>query len=159
VFATSTSPRKLPTLTALGAIGIDSTSHDVALRVQEETDGAGADVVLDIVGEGVVQQNIDAAAVQGRIVCLGRLAGTVGQFNLDEFSRKRIVMIGVTFRTRTSEERFQVVRRFTNEILPLLRAGSVVPMIDRAFALPEVEQAEAYMKTSTGIGKILIDVA
>jgi NADPH2:quinone reductase len=68
-------------------------------------------------------------------------------------------MIGVTFRTRTSEERFQVVRRFTNEVLPLLSAGSVVPMIDRSFALPEVEEAEAYMKTSTGIGKILIDVA
>ncbi|MCW2709558.1 MAG: Alcohol dehydrogenase zinc-binding domain protein [Frankiales bacterium] len=159
VFATSTSPRKLPTLTALGAVSIDATSEDVARRVQEETDGLGADVVLDIVGEGVVQQNIDAAAVQGRIVCLGRLAGTVGQFNLDEFSRKRIVMTGVTFRTRTSEERFQVVRRFTNEILPLLRAGSVVPMIDRSFALPEVELAEDYMKTSAGIGKILIDVA
>jgi NADPH2:quinone reductase len=159
VFATSTSPRKLATLTALGAIGIDATAHDVARQVQDETDGAGADVVLDIVGEGVVQQNIDAAAVQGRIVCLGRLAGTAGQFNLDEFSRKRIVMIGVTFRTRTSEERFQVVRRFTDEILPLLAAGSVVPMVDRSFALPEVEEAEAYMKTSTGIGKILIDVA
>lgn len=159
VFATSTSPAKLQALLELGGIAISSASEDVAARVQEETLGYGADVVIDIVGQGVVQQNIDAAAVQGRIVCLGRLAGTNGSFNLDEFSRKRITMVGVTFRTRTAQERFDVVRQFTEQVLPLLTSGAVRPLLDRSFPLAAVEEAETYMKTSEGLGKITIDVA
>jgi NADPH2:quinone reductase len=158
VFATSTSPLKLEALEDLGAVPINASSDDVAARVQEETSGRGADIVVDVVGQGAVQANIDAAAIQGRIVCLGRLAGTQGAFNLDEFSRKRITMIGVTFRTRTLAERFEVVRRFVEEGLPLLEAGTVRPLLDRVFPLSAVEDAEAYMKTGNGLGKIVISV-
>ena len=159
VFATSTSARKLAALRERGALPIDASSEDVAARVQQETHGQGVDVVIDVVGQGAVQQNIDAAAVRGRIVCLGRLAGVNGTFNLDEFSRKRITMVGVTFRTRTPEERFEVVRRFREEVVPLLTTGAVRPVVDRAFPLSALQDAEDYMKASQGLGKILIDVA
>jgi NADPH2:quinone reductase len=158
VFATSSSSRKLDTLEGLGAVPINTSSDDVAARVQEATSGHGADVVIDIVGQGAVQSNIDAAAIQGRIVCLGRLAGTQGAFNLDEFSRKRITMIGVTFRTRTLAERFEVIRRFVEQGLPLLEAGTVRPLVDRVFPMSSVEDAEAYMRSSQGLGKIVISL-
>ncbi len=159
VFATSTSPKKLAQLRERGGIPIDASSEDVAARVQQETHGRGVDVVIDVVGQGAVQQNIDAAAVRGRIVCLGRLAGVNGTFNLDEFSRKQITMVGVTFRTRTSEERFEVVRRFGEEVVPLLSTGAVRPVVDRSFPMTALQDAEDYMRASQGLGKILIDVA
>jgi NADPH:quinone reductase len=96
--------------------------------------------------------------VTGRIICLGRLAGTEGSFNLDEFSRKRIRMIGVTFRTRTFEERTAVISRFREEMLPLLESHAVRPMIDSTFPLADVERAEQYVRDNQSFGKVVIDV-
>jgi NADPH:quinone reductase len=159
VIATSTTSWKVEALRRLGCEAVDASSDDVLAVVAKLTDGRGVDVVVDIVGQGVVQQNIDAACVQGRIVCLGRLAGTDGSFNLDEFARKRIHMVGVTFRTRSMQERFGVVERFRARVLPLLGRDEVRPVVDRTFPLNRVEEAEDYMKSGQGFGKVVIDLA
>ncbi len=158
VFATSTTPWKLSMLRELGCHALGADSRDLAAAVLDLTDGRGVDVVIDIVGHGVVQQNIDAAAVRGRIICLGRLAGTQGSFDLDEFSRKRIHMIGVTFRTRSMQERFRVVDRFRDEVLPQLERGEILPVVDRTFALAAVDEAERYLQSGKGFGKVIIDL-
>lgn len=158
VFATTNSPGKLDALAELGAEPLDSSNGPLAPLLDRLTDGHGVDVVIDIVGATAVQDNIDAAAVTGRIVCLGRLAGTEGTFNLDEFSRKRIRMIGVTFRTRSLEERFAVISRFRRELLPLLAAREVRPVIDRTFSLAETEEAEQYVRDNRSFGKVVIRV-
>jgi len=158
VFATTNSAAKLDALAELGAEPLDSSTGPLSPAIETMTDGRGVDVVIDIVGAGVVQDNIDAAAVKGRIVCLGRLAGTEGSFNLDEFSRKRIRMIGVTFRTRTLEERTAVVSRFRDEMLPLLESQAVKPVIDCTFPLAEIERAEQYVRDNQSFGKVVIEV-
>jgi NADPH:quinone reductase-like Zn-dependent oxidoreductase len=158
VFATTNASAKLAALAELGGEPLDSSSGPLAPTIDRLTDGRGVDVVIDIVGATVVQDNIDAAAVTGRIVCLGRLAGTEGTFNLDEFSRKRIRMIGVTFRTRTLEERTAVVSRFREEMLPRLEAREIRPVIDRAFPLAEIERAEQYVRDNRSFGKVVIEV-
>ena len=116
------------------------------------------EVVIDIVGAGSVQDNIDAAAVKGRIVCLGRLAAHEGRFNLDEFSRKRIHMIGVTFRTRTFEERAAAVTRFREEMLGSLSSGELQPVIDRSFSFREIEEAQRYMREKRNFGKVIVEM-
>jgi hypothetical protein len=49
-------------------------------------------------------QNLEAAALLGRIVNVGRLGGMTGEFNFDLHALKRIDYIGVTFRTRSLDE-------------------------------------------------------
>jgi NADPH:quinone reductase-like Zn-dependent oxidoreductase len=159
VFATTNSAAKLPLLTELGAHALDSSTGPVAPAVYELTDGRGADVVIDIVGGDAVQDNVDAAAITGRIVCLGRLAGTEATLNMDEFSRKRVRMIGVTFRTRSLEERVAVVARFREEVIPLLENGDVRPVIDRRFSLAQTADAEQYVRDNHNFGKVVIDIA
>jgi NADPH:quinone reductase len=158
-FGSTNSPAKLPLLSSLGCVGIDSSHGGIAATIRQLTDDMGVDVLIDIVGAGVVQDNIDATAVSGRIVCLGRLAGTEGTFNLDEFSRKRIHMIGVTFRTRTFAERASAVRKFRAEMFGSLSAGVIHPIIDRVFSLHEIEDAENYMGENHSRGKIVIEIA
>ena len=89
----------------------------VAQTVRSATGGRGADVVVNILGGAALQENIDAAAVLGRIICLGRVSGTRGELDLDEFARKRITMTGITFRTRT-------VRRTASGRRPLHRRSA-----------------------------------
>lgn len=159
VFATTNTASKLATLAELGSEPLDSSHGPLAPTINDLTSGRGVDVVIDVVGAAVVQDNIDAASVTGRIVCLGRLAGTEGIFNLDEFSRKRIHMIGVTFRTRTLAERIEVIGRFRDELLPQLASRAIRPVIDRTFPLAEIEAAEQYVRDNRSFGKVVIEVA
>ena len=116
----------------------------------------GAHVVIDIVGAAAAKINIDAAAIGARIVCLGRVGGTSATFDLDEFARKRLRMIGVTFRTRSLAERIEAVTRFRNELLPAIASGLVKPVIDRVFPLDAAGQAQDYMRGDMHFGKIVL---
>ena len=60
-------------------------------RRRAATDGHGADVVIDILGGTALTENVAAAAIQGRIICLG-VSGPRGELDLDEFGRKRLQM-------------------------------------------------------------------
>ena len=158
VFATTNSAAKLPLLTELGAQALDSSLGPIAPAIQRLTNDLGAGVVIDIVAGDTVPDTIDATAIAGRIVCLGRLGGTDVAFNIDEFSRKRIRLIGVTFRTRTLEERFAVVARFRDHALPLLESGDIRPVIDRRFTLDQTADAEQYVRDNHNFGKVVIEI-
>ncbi len=157
VFGTTTKQDKADRLADLGCDApIVRGVSNVVDVVNDATDSVGVDVVVDVLGAAVVQENIDAARVSGRIICVGRLSGTDGRFDLNEFSRKRIHMVGVTFRTRTMQERFDVTARFCREMLPALENHQVQPVWDRCFSLDDVADAEAYLKAGSQFGKVLL---
>ena len=157
VLGTAGNTDKLNRLRALGCdVPINYRSEQVAPVVHEHTGGRGADVVIDIAGAAAAEININAAAIGARIVCLGRVGGARATFDLDEFARKRLRMIGVTFRTRSLAERIEAVGRFRNELLPAIASGSVKPVIDRVFSLDAAGQAQDYMRCDMHFGKIVL---
>lgn len=133
-------------------------SEDIAEAVRSATSGRGADVVVDILGGAAVPENIAAAAVLGRIICLGRVSGASGELDLDEFARKRIQMTGVTFRTRTFEERCAVISRFVTGLLPALENGDVRPVWDRSFDWADYADAESHLRSGDQFAKVLLSV-
>jgi NADPH:quinone reductase len=159
IVGTTSRQAKAERLRSLGCdVAVVRGSADVAQAVASATGGRGADVVVDILGGAAVQENIDAAAVLGRIICLGRVSGSRGELDLDEFARKRITMTGVTFRTRTSGERRAVVARFIAGLLPALERGEVRPVWDRAFDWTDCAGAEAFLRSGSQFGKVLLSV-
>jgi NADPH:quinone reductase-like Zn-dependent oxidoreductase len=159
VFGTTSKEAKVERLRALGCdIPIVRGSVDVAETVRSATDGRGANVVVDILGGAALQENVAAAAVLGRIICLGRVSGPRGELDLDEFARKRIQMTGITFRTRTFEERCAVVARFIREMLPVLQKTEVRPIWDRSFEWTDPVQAEMFLRSGNQFGKVLLSV-
>jgi len=159
VFGTAGSPDKLERLRALGCdVPINYRSEDFVAVIRERTQSRGADVVIDLVGSHTAQGNVDAAAIRGRIVCVGRVAGLDATMNLDEFSRKRIHMIGVTFRTRSMEERIAAVRAFCDDVLPALAQGTIRPVIDSVHPLREAAAAQERMRANQHFGKIVLKV-
>jgi NADPH2:quinone reductase len=156
IFGTA-SGSKLERIRDLGCtVAIDYRAENVADVVMEYTDKHGVEVVLDHVGDKAVQTNIDAAAIKGRIVCVGRVAGVEATVNVDEFSRKRIHMIGVTFRTRSMDERTGVIRRFCTDVLPELDRGGIRPVIDSVYPLNEAGRAQEHMRGNHHFGKIIL---
>lgn len=157
VIGTSTSDAKLATLKGWGLdVGINSKTDKVALRVLEATEGKGANLVIDMLGAPVINQNMQAAAVKGRIVDVGRMAGLKGEIDLDMHSFKRISFIGVTFRTRSVEEIQAIIRLMVADIWPAVTAGQVKLPVDRVFPLEKIADAYAHMRTNAHLGKIVI---
>jgi NADPH:quinone reductase-like Zn-dependent oxidoreductase len=156
IFGTA-SAAKLERIRGLGCtVPIDYTAENVADVVMKHTDKHGIEVVLDHVGDKAVQVNVAAAAVKGRIVCVGRVAGVEATLNVDEFSRKRIHMIGVTFRTRSMDERTEVIRKFCADVLPELDRGGIGPVVDSVYPLKEAANAQEHMRCNRHFGKIVL---
>ena len=130
----------------------------IAEKVKEATGGKGVDLVVDQVSAGVMNQNMEAAAVLGRIVNVGRLGGMKGEFNFDLHALKRIDYIGVTFRTRSAEEVRAIVAAARADLWPAIEAGKLSLPIDRTFPLAEAAEALAHMKANAHFGKIVLVV-
>ena len=155
ILGTSRSAQKLARLDA-SLLGIDVTADDVTAAVERHTDGHGADVVLDNVGASALSQNIAAAAIRGRIVQVGRLGGPAAALDLEELARKRLTLVGVTFRTRSADERAEIARRCLADLGEALAAGDVRPTIESAYGLAEAEEAQAALARNEHVGKLVL---
>ena len=159
VIGTGNVPAKLAALEALGMdLGIDCRTENFADVVLAETRGTGADVIIDHVGGPYLKENLRCMAVKGRLVSVGRLGGTTAELDLELMALKRLQLIGVTFRTRTLEEKIAIARGVAADLLPALADRRLVPVIDRVFSLDEAEEAQAYMGSNAHIGKIVLKV-
>jgi len=159
VMGTASTPAKLAALKALNIdLAINHRSENFGDAVLAATDGAGADVIIDHVGGPYLKENLRCIAVKGRLVSVGRLGGTNTEIDLELLALKRIQMIGVTFRTRTLDEKIDIARGVVTDLLPAFENGRLKPVIDRVFTLRQAPEAQAYMASNTHIGKIVLKV-
>jgi putative PIG3 family NAD(P)H quinone oxidoreductase len=150
---------KLDACRALGAdLAIDYASQDFAAECATFTNGAGVDVVLDVIGGDYVNKNIAAVRVGGRIVQVGTMGSGRTEVNIGMMLPKRASLIGTVLRARPLAEKIAITQRFAAEILPLFDAGLVKPVIDSRYSLSAIADAHAYMETNANVGKILIEV-
>jgi NADPH:quinone reductase-like Zn-dependent oxidoreductase len=157
VMGTSTNPGRRARLKEFGCdLAIDTTDPKWPEAVKKATADKGVDLIVDMVSGGVANGNLEAAAILGRIVNVGRLGGQKGEFNYDLHALKRIDYIGVTNRTRTPEELNEVTRRMRADLWPAVEAGKLSLPIDKTFPLEKVAEALAMMKANQHFGKIVL---
>jgi NADPH:quinone reductase-like Zn-dependent oxidoreductase len=158
VIGTSTSAERRSRLTDYGADLALDTTHSSWPEQAYKAAGAGIDLIVDQVSGGVMNGNMQAAAILGRIVNVGRLGGTAGEFDYNLHALKRIDYIGVTFRTRSLEEVREINRLMREDIWPLVEEGGLRLPLDRTFPLDEIAAALDHMRTNRHFGKIVLTV-
>ena len=159
VMGTSTNDGRRARLKEFGCdLALDTRDPKWPDKVKEATAGKGVDLIVDQVSGGVANQNMEAAALLGRIVNVGRLGGMKGEFNFDLHALKRIDYIGVTFRTRTPDEVRAIVKAARADLWPAIKAGNLSLPIDRTFPLAQAAEALAHMKANAHFGKIVLVV-
>lgn len=157
VMGTSTNPGRRAKLKDYGCdIALDSNDPTWPERVKKATGDKGANLIVDMVSGTTVNQSLEAAALLGRIVNVGRLGGQKGEFNFDLHAMKRIDYIGVTNRTRTQDELNEVTRLMREDLWPAVEAGKLSLPIDKTFPLDKVADALAMMKANQHFGKIVL---
>ena len=159
VFATAGSPEKCAACRELGAtVAINYKEDDFVEVVRRETDGAGVNVILDIIGGDYVARNIDSLAMNGRLVQIGAQAGPRVSLSLTPILQRRLTITGSTLRARTVEEKGALARDVERHVWPLLASGRVAPVIDRTYPLTEAAEAHRRLESSAHIGKIVLVV-
>ena len=160
VMVTVGSREKADACLKLGADhAINYKTEDFVEAVKKATAGAGANVILDMVGGDYIDRNYEAAAVEGRIVQIAFLAGTPkASANFAKLMVKRLHHTGSTLRPRSNADKAAMVAAIEAKVMPLLREGRVKPLMDSTFPLEKAADAHRRMETSEHIGKIVLAV-
>ncbi|WP_145498823.1 NAD(P)H-quinone oxidoreductase [Streptomyces sp. CFMR 7] len=157
VAVTAGSPEKLARCAELGAdILINYREQDFVEEVRENTAGAGADVILDIVGAKYLERNVQALAVNGRLAIIGLQGGVKGELNLGALLAKRAAVTATSLRGRPLAEKAAIVAAVCEHVWPLIADGVVRPVVDRTVPMADAAEAHRVLESSTHVGKVLL---
>ena len=157
VFATAGTAEKCAACERLGAErAINYRNDDFVAIVKEETGGAGADVILDMVGGEYTARNLELLRIDGRLVQIAFLKGSKVEIDLNPLMRKRLTFTGSTLRARSIPEKGAVAAAVRRHVWPLLESGKVKPVIHATFPLAEAAKAHTMMEADQHIGKIVL---
>jgi len=159
VYATAGSEEKCRACERLGATrAFNYRTDDFVEKTREATEGAGVDLVLDMVGGDYFPRNLSVLAIEGRLVQIALRAGGTSAIDLRDVLLRRLTVTGSTLRPRSVEQKGIIADALRREVWPLLESGAVVPVIYRTFPLAEAAAAHQLMESSTHIGKIVLTV-
>jgi NADPH:quinone reductase-like Zn-dependent oxidoreductase len=159
VIATSRTSNKLARCKELGAdVTLVVEKGEFADAVKDATSGRGADVILDLAGGAYVGEDVLAAAVLGRILVVGLTAGARSEINLGALLSRRATIIGTVLRSRPLAEKIEAASVLEHNLVPLVVAGRMTPVIDRAYPLDEAGAAHAFVASNASFGKVLLAV-
>ena len=165
VIATAGSDDKCAACLALGADhAINYKTQDFVAEVKRLTDGAGVNVVLDMVAGGYVARGIECLAEDGRLVLIAVQGGVKSEFNAGLVLRKRLTVTGSTLRPRPVEFKAAIAKALKAKVWSLIESGHIKPVIHSVFDalavgddLPSgAARAHALMESNQHIGKIVL---
>lgn len=157
--AVTASAGKIERVRQLGAdLVIDYQAEDFARALRAYTGNKGADVILDHIGAIYLAPNMKSLAVGGTLVIIGIMSGAKAELNLALMMVKRQRIIGSVLRSRSVEEKRDIVARFTATVMPKFSDRSIEPVISQTYALEDVAEAHRTMQQGKHFGKIVLTV-
>jgi len=146
VIITSSSDQKLSRAKELGASSLVNykTSPDWPRAVVDLTDGAGADYVIDTVGD--LKRSIAAVRIGGMVAFVGLLVGMTSEVDLVTFMGKSARVEAVDVGSR---EMFEAMNR-------AMAFHAMHPVVDRVFGFTELREALNYLRGGQHVGKVCL---
>jgi putative PIG3 family NAD(P)H quinone oxidoreductase len=157
IIVTCGSEEKCAAALGLGATAaINYRTQDFAEEVKRLTGGAGANVILDMVGGDYLPRNLACLAEDGRHVSIATQRGVAAELNLLDVMRRRLTLTGSTLRPRSTAFKGMVAEELRREIWPFVESGQLRPTVDRTYPLTQAADAHARMEAGEHVGKIVL---
>jgi NADPH2:quinone reductase len=157
VITTAGSAEKCDACRRLGAdVAVNYKTEDFVPLTRSATGGAGAEVILDMVGGDYIERNYEAAAVEGRIVQIAFQGSPRANVDFRRIMLKRLHHTGSTLRSRSVPDKAAIAQAIERNVWPLVTAGKVRPVMDDIFPFRDAAKAHARMESSVHIGKIVL---
>lgn len=162
VAVTAGSAEKLEVCRALGAdVTINYRDEDFVERIRAETDGRGADVILDLLGASYLDRNVDALAPDGRLVIIGFQGGVTAELNLGKLMAKRAGVVSTALRSRPvsgPSGKAAVVESVLANVWPMIADGRVRPIIGAELPIQRAAEGHQLLTSGDAHGKVLLRV-
>jgi NADPH:quinone reductase-like Zn-dependent oxidoreductase len=163
VAVTAGSAEKLDVCRTLGAdITINYRSEDFVEALKAQTDGHGADVILDLLGASYLDRNIDVLAPDGRLVVIGFQGGLKAELDFGKLMAKRGAVISTALRSRPVDGpsgKSAIVESVVANVWPMVADGRVRPIIGAELPIQEAAKAHQLLSAGDVYGKVLLRVA
>ncbi len=131
-------------------LGADETVNHRTQNVLEEvrrlTGRRGVDVVFEHVGRATWEVSVKALARGGRLVTCGATSGAVVETDVRYVFGKAISVHGTWVGSKGE----------LWDLLPLVEAGVLKPVVDRTFPLSQAQEAHAYLEAGQHFGKVIL---
>lgn len=159
-FVTVGTEKKQKLCQSLGAeLAINYREESFLEKISQVTENKGVDIILDCVGVNYWQSNINSLALDGRLIIIASMSGSlVEKVNLAEILRRRLKIIGTTLRNRSLEYKIRLTQEFSEFALIRFSNNQLTPVIDQIFPLQEINQAHQYLESNLNAGKIIIKI-
>jgi putative PIG3 family NAD(P)H quinone oxidoreductase len=159
VIATAGTPTKCARAITLGAdLAISYKDEDFVAAVRAATDGRGADVILDMVGGNYLARNLDALALDGRLIVLATQGGRRAELDLAALMSKRGTIYAGGLRARPPEQKTEIVAQVRAQVWPLVEAGAIKVVVEAEVPIERAAQAHRILEAGNHIGKVLLIV-
>jgi NADPH:quinone reductase len=163
VIGTARTVEKLDRCRSLGLdVGIVPTTVDgeldvpaLATAIVDAT--GGVDVVLELVGGRYVEVDVIAAAPKAHIVLIGALAGADARLSVLTAMSKRLTIAGTMLRPRNEAEKADAIGGFARDVVPLLAAGTIAPVVEDVVPIAEAASAYDRLASDSTFGKVILD--
>ena len=163
VFCTVRSEAKRVRCQELGAtatIVLDTEPSKFSDWVKENNAGKKLDAILDPVGAGYLNENLEALDTDGRLVLYGLMSGggVTDPLFLNKLLSKRISVSATTLRNRCVEYKEALIKALVNDPdgIPAIVSGDIKVIVDKTFEMEEVLAAHDMMRKNENIGKIVL---
>ena len=94
----------------------------------------------------------------GRWIMIAALGGKDSTVDLAEVYKKRLRLIGSTLRSRSDEEKHEILTHIQKEILPYIVQGKFKPKLYAVLPLSDADGAHKIVEANQNIGKVILRV-
>ncbi|NQW23865.1 MAG: zinc-binding dehydrogenase [SAR202 cluster bacterium] len=155
VIATASTEDKLALCKSLGAdVTINYITKDFEEVVNEETGGAGVQLVAECVGGEVLEKSVRCVASYGRLVSYGNASQTLANIPASDFTTANRSIIG--FSIGRSPQGLLDHKAAMAEMFGLISDGKAKLIVDQVLPLADVAKAHQHLASRGARGKVIL---
>jgi tumor protein p53-inducible protein 3 len=156
--ATTRSPEKIATLESEADHAIVTDAGVFFDDVDRITAGHGADLIIDLVGARYWNENVRSTASDGRMALIGLVGGVRTEVYLGALMARRITVVASTLRSRSADQKAELVADFTEWANARLADRRLRPHVYDMLPLNRVIDAHRLVESNVTVGKVILAV-
>jgi NADPH2:quinone reductase len=131
---------------------IDLATEGLANGVRRITAGSGVEIVIESIGGAVTSEALSSLGLGGVLITLGYSAGRKTTIDVTDLIWKRARMAGFSLSAQSTTD----IAAAWRDIIPLILAGSVKPIVERVYPLGEAGEALRHLIEDRPFGKVVL---
>ena len=138
---------------------VDTTTEDIAeVLKEEELNGTPVNLAIDCLGGKDLGRCLKYVARGCRWIQIATLAGDISDVDFRNIFVKNIRIIGSTLRSKTPEEKAQLLKDLVEKTWCKFESGEVKVRIHKTFPLEKADDAQQVLYRGENVGKVVLIV-